>query len=621
MKLTFQRLPLLLAIAVLLLAPEPSASALVPARTKEQVQRKAVVVTHGALLYEQSSGESGKETTFMQVYFLLEGEAGGRLPVTREPNQSTPDGWVSKQDIVEWNTLQMINFEPQSGRGLVHIFDRAPCAAEYGLTGEKGNCEELGREPRRSGKKRDNYAILIPVFEKNRDLYRGGFVRVTSEGPVVRPQGDNELGSAETKGKSRLGYDLVLVIDATASMEHWFKPTTEVLNTFVNSVASEIGTGEKKTPFRVGLLFYRDRKLSPPSCDLGFITRWEVELTDQVASVTSALVEAHEAHCDSDEAAEAVFDGLSRAVQDPKWSDGHFKVVLLIGDAPPHNPANQDKNPLGLTVGHITKMSRERNIRFLTFKIGDTDTTEFQQLATSVPESVKGRFSAIEPDVATFKQQLLGALRKEWDLIAKANIANRQGISAADLTGGPAGDKALGIDVDSYDLPIIIANLPPNSTGNVPPEFVEGWVPKRIKKSLAMGEFVFMGRPQVQKLANITDTIAITAQEGMVDGPEAFIKNLSSSLAAMLNVAPDDIFRAGESLEGMLKKAELLPFKTTVLQFTAEEINTWKPGDFKRLNTILSEKSRLLREFAQKPSNLHIFGTKPHIYVPRDLFP
>ena len=71
----------------------------------------------------------------------------------------------------------------------------------------------------------------------------------------------------------------------------------------------------------------------------------------------------------------------------------------------------------------------------------------------------------------------------------------------------------------------------------------------------------------------------------------------------------------------MLRKAEVLPFETTVLSFTAEEINAWKPAEYERLNKILTEKTQLLREHLQKPTNVRLFGTKHHFYVPRDIFP
>jgi hypothetical protein len=377
-----------LAVLVALAAAAPG-HALPLAMTKEKVQKKAVIVTQDAKIFDKATGPAAKKADFMQLFFLLEGEQGGRVPVTRSPSKADPDGWLERASFAEWNTLQMINFEPQSGRELARIFDNAGCAEQFGRSGQPGSCKELGSEPQRTGKQKDNYSLLVPVLARSGENYQGGFVRVSAAGPVVKPGTDLEAGVA-TKGGGRLGYDLVLVIDSTASMQQWFRPTTQALDGFITSVQQQIGGGELKTPFRVGLLLYRDRKLPSGTlsallpgagCDIEYLFRWESELTDDIAAVTRALAGAREAGCGSDEAPESVYDALSRAVQDPKWNDGHFKVVLLVGDAPPHPPSNKDKNPLGLDVDAVTKEIEQRNIRIMSFKIGLSDDAEFKALA------------------------------------------------------------------------------------------------------------------------------------------------------------------------------------------------------------------------------------------------
>lgn len=600
--------------------PTGSAGAMPPAMTKENVQKKAVIISQDAKLFAKSSGTDGKKADFMQIFFLLEGEAGGRVPVTNGPGKPDPDGWLAKESFAEWNTLQMINFEPQSGRELVRIFSDAGCAEKFGLSGAPGQCEELGSEPQRTGKQRDDYSLLIPVMERKMDNYRGGFVRIADSGPVVKPKTDGEKGGGQKAASSQLGYDLIIVVDATASMEQWFRPTTQALDEFISTVKQQIGSGELKTPFRVGLLLYRDRK-AVPDCDIGYLFRWEAELTEDIPAVSRSLAGAEEASCGSDEVAESVYDALSRAMQDPKWNDGHFKVVLLVGDAPPHPPANKDKNPLGLDVDDITKMMEERNVRLMAFKLGLADDAEFKAMALSGNDAVQGRFRALEPDSAAYKNALLAALSEEWQLLTARNQAVAAGINQQQAQQDPTIFAKKGIEVDKYDIPIIIANLPPGSASSGAPEFVQGWVPKKIKQKLAMGEYVFLSKSVLQRFANVIETIALAAQDGATEGGESFIKSLRTSLATMLNVAPDDLFRSGESLDSMMEKADILPFKTTVFTFTAEEVNAWKPADFQRLNKILAEKTTTLREYGQKPSNTRMFGDKPHVYVPRDLFP
>ncbi len=608
----------LCSIAVLaLLFTVPKVAALTPARTAENVQRKVVVVTHDAVLYQNASGEDGQQAPFMQVYFLLDGERDGRFPVTLEPNQTQPDGWLKQTQAHEWNSLQMVDFAPQSGRALAQIFADARCAEHFGLTGEIGTCKPLGSEPSRLGKRKAGYSLLVPVLAREHDNYQGGFVRVTAEGgPVVAPQPNPE--AARNTSSASLGYDLVLVVDATNSMQQWFRPTTEALRSFVSQVRSQLGNGEVRSVLNVGLLLYRDRK-SVQDCDIGFLTHWAADLNSDVDQVLDALSQARQTNCGSDEVAESVFDGLNRAIQDPPWNDGHFKVVLLIGDAPPHGPGNRDKNPLGLSVDSVTQMSAERGVRFLTFKIGQQDTDAFESLAFSGPSKVRGRFSALEPDAGAYKRELLAAMEREWQLLIKRNTVAARQIDAQDLASQPALQRQL--DIDSYELPIILANLPPQAAGQAPPEFVEGWISKRIQGQLAVDEHIFLSKNQATRLTNVIETIALAAQDGETEGSDAFIASMRSSLAAMVNMPQEQLFRSGESLESMMRKAEVLPFRTTVLAFSAEELNTWSPADFQRLSQILSEKTKLLRAFTQKPSNARFFGQKAHLYVPRDLFP
>jgi hypothetical protein len=589
------------------------------ALTQENVQKKAVVVRQGAKLYARAQGEDGKPAPFMQLYFLLEGESSGRAPVTHTPNKTEPDGWLTKEAFAEWNSIQMINFLPQSGRELARIYDNAGCAESFGQSGvASGTCTEFGSEPQRTGKQKDNYSLLVPVVGRDRDNFQGGFVRVSAEGPVVKPVTDREVTKAAA-GSGTLGYDLVLAVDATASMQTWFKPTTEALDGFIQGIKQRSG-GEIAAPFRVGLLFYRDRKLLP-DCDIEYLFRWEAELTDDIAAVSRALANAKEAQCGSDEAAESVYDALSRAVQDPKWKDGYFKVVLLIGDSPPHPPSNKDKNPLGFDAAAVTQLSAERNVRILAFKIGETDETEFKQLAEGSQASVQGRFRAIPPDSSAYKSALLTALNEEWGIVTHRKVLVDAGVTQGQATADPNKVKQLVPGVSDHDLPVIIANLPPGSPGGGAPEYVAGWVPQKIKGQAAFGEFLFLGKTQLQNFANIIESIALAASDGVADGSDAFIRSLRNSLAQSLGMQPDDVFRSGESLDSMLEKAKVLPFKTTVLAFTAEEVNAWKPTEYERLNKILQEKATHLREFSQKPGNARMFGDKPHLYVPKDLFP
>jgi caspase domain-containing protein len=561
--------------------PRPEGSAPL-AMTSDRVQKKAIIGTHDARLFTNPSGAEGKKIDFMQILFLLEGGSGTRVPVSFSPGKQYPDGWLERNTFIEWNTRQMLKFEPQQGRDLLKIFEDAGCANSFGLLGKAGHCEVLGNEST-SIQQDQGHPLFVPVLKSDRDTYQGAFLRVAPRLPAVPA-----------------GLDLILVVDSTAGMGAWFKPTAQALDAFIDSVRSQIVSGGGKVPFRIGLLFFRDRK-TEPDCDIGYLFHWESDLSANVQAVSRALHDATEASCGSDEEEAAVYDALSRAAQDPSWSDGNFKIVFLIGDAPPHPPRDRDKNPLGLDVDDIVMMFGERNIRLLTLKIGFGGANEFRALALTSKESTRGRFRAVEKSPAAFRSAFLAMLQEDWRLLTDRNKL----VEAS-------------IDADKFDILIILTSPPP---GSVVPEFVQGWAPKRIKQKLALVEYIFIEKQALLRFINVIEGIALSAESGISDGGESFIHSLRMSIAAQLKVQPEDLFRSGESLESMMQKADVLPFKSTFFSFTAEEVNAWRPADFARLNKILADKVSALREYAQKPGNAHIFGDKPMLYVPRDLLP
>jgi len=623
-------------VTLLLLGIHTATTAYEPDKTPENVQKKAVITKHNARLFSQSTGDSGDEATFMQIYFMMKPAAGNptignRIPVTKNPYKTgTPDGWLEKNAYVEWNTLQMIKLEPQSGRKLAKIFGNQQCAELYGGNPQDhAGCQILGEEPNRFiSTPNTDFQLLIPVFEKDRSNYQGGFIRVYQKGSAVQVGKQLQIPAPQQSGQKVLGYDIVFAVDSTNSMGKYFKPTTEVIQTFIQHTKRLVQGGEiKNMPLRIGVLFYRDRLVNDKkghNC-LVYLTKWGKQLTDKIDSVIKALAGEKEANCSSEDVPEVVLDGINRVLNDTQWQDNHFKTIFLVGDAPPH-PVNDRKNPMKLSVPVIIKEAKKKNIRFLTFKLGSDDRA-FKELAVNTVQQNKGRYKNIpqSPSMQTFKRDLLEAMTQEWGMLTTANAAVEQAIqnntSAADILNDSAFRQKY--NVDQYAALIIRARLPDTGTqaSQIVPEFVKGWIPQEIQNQLVVGEFIFMDKIRLTILAATLESISEAALIGMQDGGEAFITTLRNVLAAQLRVQPSQLFRSGESLASILKKANVLPFKTDILMFTASEPNTWKPEDYRRINTILKEKVKVLREFIGVPSNLRYFGDTPHLYIPRAFFP
>jgi hypothetical protein len=589
-----------IAFACFYMIPVAYAEALQLDMTAHDIPKKVLIIKHEAKLFESDSSTEFEVAPFIQLYFLMTPEKNNRVPVlkTFSKEKVEPDGWLEKDTFVEWNTIQMVNFTPQTGRDRVKIYDSSECASEFGKLGElekttTAECLLLGEEPEKNPQSR----LLIPIFQREAENYHGGFVRLQKKNGDEKDTVEEE---SETQA-TRLGYDLVLVVDSTLSMEKYFSPTLQVIQAFIQVIQGEMET-EVATPFNIGLLFYRDRK-QWYDCGMGYLTQWAQPLTSETGKVMDALDIATTTACDSEDVPEAVFDGVYRAIVDTPWKKSHFKTILLIGDAPP----NFDKNPMNFTVSSLTELADEKSIRFLTFKIGDfidIGFREFEAFALQREAAFKGRYRhIIRSDIEQFETDLMDALVTEWELFEKTLTLSKKGTLDS-------------LSISAYELPIIIAQLQQDKR-----DFVKGWIPSKVKNQKVLGEYLFMRKIDLKLRVLIIESIVTAVDAGLTDGAIAFLDAVRQTLAVHLKMKAEDIFSGSEALGEILQKANLLPFKTDLLLFTPEEVNTWKPADYEKTNQSLKEKLRLLREFENNPNHLRLFEGVPYLYVPKRYFP
>lgn len=573
-------------------------------KTAEDIPKKALIIKHGAKLFKSSDwwNNTAEEAPFMELYFLMTPEIKSRVPILKKfsKTKTQPEGWLEKDSYVEWNTVQMLNFEPQKGRELVKIYDTKECARKFGVGEAVVGCQLVGEEPRKNQRSR----LFIPVFELQQGNYHGGFIRVYQ---------DNLQHNS-----TQLGYDLILVVDSTRSMRTYFEPTMRVLQSFLKIIQNSM-QGEITIPLHIGLIFYRDRK-QQQDCDIEYLTQWAQPLTPNTSTVLQALKDAKVTLCDTEDEPEAVFDGIHRAIVDTQWNNNHYKTILLIGDAPP----NFDENPLNFSVTSLIEEADKKDIRFLTFKIGpknDQNIKEFRELALTRTPQQKGRFSRVDrittkankADIQQFEGNLLNALTGEWNMFKKTLDVLSQ------YRKNPVSQNLS--QLTEYELPIIIGRLEKIGLSPNSKDFVKGWVPRKVKNKLAFGEYIFMEKFDLKLRVLIIENIIMAATAGRREGAGAFLDTLRQTLAGQLGMKPGDIFTGDERLGDILWKTKLLPFKTELLLFTPAEINTWKPDYYETLNQLLTEKLRYLREFFDDPNNLRSFDGVHYLYVPKQFFP
>ncbi len=118
------------------------------------------------------------------------------------------------------------------------------------------------------------------------------------------------------------GLDVVFVFDATASMQSFLFEVKQKIEGLAEAFKKLVPT------CRIGLVAYRD-----VDEESEFVTRVH-PLTYGITSFFDFLSDI--APKGGADRAEAVFEGLTAAVEEIDWNEESKKFILIIGDAPPH---------------------------------------------------------------------------------------------------------------------------------------------------------------------------------------------------------------------------------------------------------------------------------------------
>ncbi len=151
--------------------------------------------------------------------------------------------------------------------------------------------------------------------------------------------------------------DVVFVLDTTGSMSGLIQTAKEKIWSIATTMASAQPTPE----IRIGLVAYRDRGDS-------YVTK-VVDLSADLDSVYATLMD-FEANGGND-TPESVNKALYDAVHNISWSQGDqaYRVIFLVGDAPPHMDYNEVRYP------EIIASALDKGIVVNTIQCGDMPIT------------------------------------------------------------------------------------------------------------------------------------------------------------------------------------------------------------------------------------------------------
>jgi Mg-chelatase subunit ChlD len=188
-------------------------------------------------------------------------------------------------------------------------------------------------------------------------------------GAVNMPQADPAqlvLPPIDLSANERPLVEVVFVLDTTGSMSGLIQAAKDK----IWSIASTVASAQPAPEIRIGLVAYRDRGDA-------YVTR-VVDLSNDIDSIHAILMDFEAAG--GGDGPESVNQALHEAIHEISWSQDPkaYKVVFLVGDAPPHLDYQDD-----VQYPESVAVAREKGIAVNAIQCGEDagTTAHWQRIA------------------------------------------------------------------------------------------------------------------------------------------------------------------------------------------------------------------------------------------------
>jgi Mg-chelatase subunit ChlD len=194
--------------------------------------------------------------------------------------------------------------------------------------------------------------------------------------PSLRSAATQTVTGTQTN-VARKAIEVVFVLDTTGSMSGLIAAAKEK----IWSIASTMAQTDQAPIIRMGLVAYRDRGDA-------YVTR-VVDLSSDLDTMYATLMDF--AAEEGGDTPESVNEALADAIDRMSWSQSSstYKVVFLVGDAPPHMDYSQDRQ-----YPEILAAATERGIVVNTIQCGGMPETT--QTWTEIARLGHGRYFQVE---------------------------------------------------------------------------------------------------------------------------------------------------------------------------------------------------------------------------------
>ena len=326
-------------------------------------------------------------------------------------NRGTIIGWMKSDDVFEWKQTMCLSYRHPEGRNPVLMFDRkgyllelvqdqpADRAAKvenlYSAIDTKQIPENFpvkSVEPKKAVDITEQF-YLLPILGHETvqiDGREGRLVKlaaVTKAASDARVESDirtnqnyleeaveDKIDVEENKIKD-LQIDIVWVMDTTVSMRPYIEKTLEVAKN-----ASQLITKNPDVSESIHFGFWGYRDSAQDIEGIGYTTMNytpELQNIDQFLQTLSGI---EVTTVDSVDYPEDVFSGVNESIINTAWTPGALKYVILVGDAPSHDP-NHDWNLSKMTQETLRALADEKSVFLYALHVKDPRAKKFHEKA------------------------------------------------------------------------------------------------------------------------------------------------------------------------------------------------------------------------------------------------
>lgn len=369
-----------------------------------------------------------KELEFFYVYKYWNGYA--LLLKTEKVDDSGQDskGWTDK--YTNWNTR--VCYEPNWGIGSTYavVFDKdhpeqAKKFSQRGIFDPDDTIRYSYVWYEKAPIERWELSIpRLPILSKDdkADTYeidKVGTIASLSSGPAQSAA----IGKSNTIREKIKKINIVIVMDGTKSMQKYYEQMcTAIRQAMSNIVEQNINTRQVK----FGAVIYQNEKDGNPKVQ-GLTT------ADNVIKFLSN----HTCGSIATDHYEAMFEGLSYAVNKIAWDSQASNFIILVGDA-----ASQRNNRLNLNEQKIGQLLASKNINFVAFQANHFDHPAYDDYSAQVTNIMYAETKSIYNRKITIQDFKINKNSQEFKENSIDEAENPMRFSFIDASISSIGNKA-----------------------------------------------------------------------------------------------------------------------------------------------------------------------------------